>query len=254
MIALIVKELRCYARQRRYRRIQFVIMCLLAFTLFTAAFELFAQSQTSSQIDVGSGIYSILVIVFFIAILCFAVPLQGIEAIQIEKRSANLDLLTITPINAWKLLAGKLIGAIIAALWSVWLATPLFWLSIYTGGLTLRQLFACGLVFIAGNALFLMIGISFTLFGNPIHARSRSYAAVLSITLLPLILSHTIRFEQGALDLLHLLSPLCALLSIIRSEKGSIAIWLWMTCFYLLLFALMFGISGRRMVKRDSTL
>ena len=252
MLALIIKELRCYAHQRKYRRIQFVILCVLAIILFAAAFELFAQSQTGSQINVGSGMYSILVIALLIAMLCFAVPLQAVEAMQIETESTNLELLYITPINDWKLLAGKLIGAIIAGLWSVWLAIPLFWLSIYTGGLTLRQLFVCGLVLIASVTLFSMIGITFALFGTPVHVKSRSYIVVLSITFLPLILPHTISLDGLTLDLLRLLSPLCVLLSVIRLETDFL--WLWMVCFYALSFVFIFFLSWKRLAKRDSVL
>ena len=191
MFALIAKELRYYANQRRYRRVQFVILSLLAFTLFAAAFELFSHHQTGTQTNVGAGLYGILVIVFFVVLLCFAVPVQIIEAIQIEKRGSNFDLLSMTPLNTWKLLAGKLIGGIIAVFWPVWLVSPLFWISIYTGGLEFVQTLACISVGIAGSLVFSMVGISFALFGSVRHAISRSYAVILPITLLPLILSHT---------------------------------------------------------------
>ena len=55
MIALITKELRYYASQRKFRRIQPVIVGLLSLVLLAAAFELFAHAQTGAQINVGYG-------------------------------------------------------------------------------------------------------------------------------------------------------------------------------------------------------
>ena len=254
MIALITKELRCYARQRRFRRIQLVMLGMLALVLFGAAFELFAYSQTGAQVNVGYGIYSILVVALFIMLLCLALPLQAIEAMQVENQSSNLDLLRMAPLSTWQILVGKLFASIIAAFWTIWLAVPLFWLSIYAGGLAIRQLLTCGLVFVVSISLFSMIGIYFTFFGNPIRARTRSYSTVLLITLLPLILSHTLAVGEGPLNALRILSPLCVLLSIIGSNPttliAGLALWFWMACFYLIVCILMCWFCIQSIAKR----
>lgn len=260
MIALIIKELRCYVYQLRYRRIQFVILCLLAVTLFAAAFELFAISQKQPQIHVGESVFAILVPVFFIALICLAVPFLAIEAFRIEWQNDNWDLLKLTPLGSWRVLAGKLIGAIIATLWVVWLAVPLFWLSTYTGGLAIRQLLQCGFVFIAAFTLFFLIGIGLTLLGSPMTAMSRSYALVLSIIFIPLIISQVpaslLNLPPLFLDLLRMLSPLCSLIAIIKSEThvsmGLAPIWLWMIWCYTILSALLFWTSGRLLARYDS--
>lgn len=260
MIALIIKELRCYVYQPRYRRIQFVILCLLAVTLFAAAFELFAISQKQPQIHVGENVFAILVPVFFIALICLAVPFLAIEAFRIEWQNDNWDMLKLTPLSSWRVLAGKLIGAIIATLWVVWLAVPLFWLSTYTGGLAIRQLLQCGFVFIAAFTLFFLIGIGLTLLGSPMTAMSRSYALVLSIIFIPLIISHMpsspLNLPPLFLDLLRMLSPLCTLIAIIKSEThvsmGLAPIWLWMIWCYTILSALLFWTSGRLLARYDS--
>jgi ABC-type transport system involved in multi-copper enzyme maturation permease subunit len=259
MIALILKELRCYAHQPKYRRIQFVVVCLLALTLFAAAIELFAMSRAHPQVHVGRGIYSILVPTLFIAMLCLAVPFLSIEAFQSEQQNSNWDLLNMAPIGSWKILFAKLIGAMIATLWCIWLAVPLFWLSAYTGGFALRQLLQCSLVFIAGFTLFFLIGNCFTLFGSSMRAISRSYAVVLLITFAPLLISHTmvplLALPALLLDLLRMLSPLCVLISIIKSKTqvamGIAPIWLWMSGGYMILSALLFWILNRLVAKRD---
>jgi len=260
MIALIIKELRCYAHQPTYRRIQLIILCLLALTLFAAAFELFAASRSHPQVHVGRGIYSIVVPTFFIALLCLAVPFLSIEAFQAELRNSNWDLLKMTPINSWEILFSKLMGAIIATLWCVWLAVPLFCLSVYTGGFTLYQLLQCGLVFMAGCTLFFLIGSYLTtLQGSLVTAISRSYAVVLLITFVPLLISYTsaplLAPPVLLLDLLRMLSPLCVLISIIRAETrvsmGIAPLWLWMTGGYTILSVFLFWISSRRIAKLE---
>ena len=258
MIALIIKELRCYAHQPKYRRIQLIILCTLAFTLFATAFEQFASSRGRPQIHVGESIYAILIPLFFCVLLGLAVPLQAVESCRIERQSSNWSLLNLTPIGYRKFLFGKLMGALIATSWCVWLAIPLFWLSVYTGGLALYQLLQCGLVFIVGFTLFFLLGSSLTLLGSSIHAISRSYAVVLSLTFIPLItpaLAPLIAFPAVLLDLLRMLSPLCALIAIVRSEThvllGIAPVWAWMVFYHILLSAILFWISCRRLEKRD---
>lgn len=158
MIALILKELRCYAHQPKYRRIQLIILCTLAFTLFAIAFELFALSRGRPQIHVGESIHAIWIPLFFCLLLGLAVPLQAVESFQVERQNSNWDLLNLTPIGHRKFLLGKLVGAVLATLWCIWLAIPLFALSVYTGGLALHQLLQCGLVFIAGFTVFFLLG------------------------------------------------------------------------------------------------
>ena len=255
MIALITKELRYYASQRKFRRVQPVIVGLLSLVLLAAAFELFAHAQTGAQINVGYGIYSILVIALFLWLLCFAVPLQAMEAIQVELQGANFDLLRMSPLSPTGLLAGKLAASVIAALWTIWLVTPLFWLSIYTGGLSLNQLLGGGLVFIACISLFSMIGICFALSSNSIRARGRSYAAILILTLLPPISSQTLPVDGVLLNLLSALSPLSALLSIVGLYPNAFIIgfplWSWMVCIYVVATALLFWLAVRRHFSTD---
>ena len=255
MIALITKELRYYASQRKFRRIQLIIIGLLSLILLAAAFELFAYAQTGGQIDVGYGIYSILVIALFIVLLCFMVPLQAIEALQIENQSSNLDLLRMSPLSILELLAGKLIASIIAAFWTILLSTPLFWFSIYAGGLTLNKLLTCVSVYIACILLFSMIGICFAFSANSIQARTRSIATILLITFLPLMSSRTLPVNDFLLTLLNSLSPLSVLLSIIGSHPNafimSLPLWSWMVCFYIVVSALLFWLAAKRYIVTD---
>lgn len=237
MIALVAKELRYFASQRTFRRIQIIIVCLLSLVLLIAAFELFSYAQRGVQIDVGYGIYSVLVIAFFILMLCLVAPLQAMETVQIENNSTNADFLNIIPLSIWKRLTGKLIASVIAALWSILLVTPLIWLSIYSGGLTFNQLSKCLLVYIACISLFSMIGMCFTLSTNPLQARARSFSTVLLITFLPLVSSSVLPLDENLLNLLNSLSPLVVLLSIIGLYSNAFIIgsplWIWMVCIYL---------------------
>ena len=140
MIALVIKELRCYVHQPKYRRIQVIILCVLVLMLFVTAFEQFALSSGQPQHRVGESVYAVLVPCFFCILLGLVVPRQAIESFQSERHSANWDLLSLTPVGHRKFLFSKLIGALTATLWHIWLAIPLFWLSVYIGGLALSQL------------------------------------------------------------------------------------------------------------------
>ncbi|MDE0298066.1 MAG: hypothetical protein OXN17_05500 [Candidatus Poribacteria bacterium] len=253
MMVSITKELRFYGSQRKFRQVQIIIIGLLSLILIATAFELFSYAQTGGQIKVGSGIYSVLVIALFIMLLCFSVPLQAIEALNFENQGSNLDLLLLSPKSYFMLLIGKLIASVVASLWTIWLVTPLFWLSIYTGGLTINQLFACGLVFFACVSLFSMIGICFALSSNAIQSKARSFATILLITLLPLVLSQTLPIEEALLKLMSCLSPLSVLLSIIGgypdTSIAGLPLWSWMASLYFIACACLLWFTAKRQYR-----
>ena len=256
MNPLILKELRFYAHQPKYRRIQFIILCTLAFALFATAFELFALSRGRPQILVGEGIYALLIPLFFCLLLGLVVPLQTVESFQIERRGANWDLLNLTPIGHRKFLLGKLMGTVLALLWCIGLTIPLFGVSVYTGGLEIRQLLQCGLVLIIGLIAFFFIGACFTLLGHPNHAMGWSYAVVLLLSFIPLIapaLTPLVNIPTIMLELLRVLSPLCVLVAIVKSDTdiaiGIAPVWVWMVLYHIILSAALFLVLSWRLEK-----
>ena len=257
MIALILKELRYYAHQPKYRRTQFIILCTLAFALLAIAFEQFALSRGQPQILVGEGIYVLLIPLFFCLLLGLVVPLQVVESFQIERRGSNWNLLNLTPIGHRKFLIGKLIGSVLALLWCIGLTIPLLGISVYTGGLEIHQLLQCGLVFIVGLIACFFIGACFTLLGHPDHAMGRSYAVVLLLSFIPLIapvLTPLVGIPTILLELLRVLSPLCAIVAIVKSETyialGIAPVWVWMVLYHVILSATLFGILSWQLEKR----
>ena len=258
MIALILKELRCYAHQAKYRRTQFIILCTLASALFATAFEQFALSRGRPQMLVGENIYALLISLFFCLLLGLVIPLQTVESFQIERRGSNWDLLNLTPISHQKFLLGKLMAAVLVLLWCVGLTIPLFGISVYTGGLGMHQLLLCGLVSIIGFIAFFLIGACFTLLGCPDHARGRSYAVVLLLTFIPLIapaLTPLVNFPTILLELLRALSPLCTLVAIVKSDVdisfGITPIWVWMVLCHTILSATLFGVLSWQLEKQE---
>ena len=257
MNPLILKELRCYAHQPKYRRTQFIILCTLAFALLAIAFEQFALSRGRPQILVGESIYALLIPLFFCLLLGLVIPLQVVESFQIERRGSNWNLLNLTPIGHRKFLLGKLIGAVLALLWCIGLTIPLFGISVYTGGLKIHQLLQCGLVFIVGLIAFFLIGACFTLLGHPDHAMGRSYAVVLLLSFTPLIapvLTPLVGIPTILLELLRVLSPLCAIVAIVKPEAyialGIAPVWVWMVLYHIILSATLFGILSWQLEKR----
>ena len=256
MNPLILKELRFYAHQPKYRRIQFIILSTLAFALFATAFELFALSSGRPQSLVGESIYVLLIPLFFLLLLGLIVPLQAVESFQIERRGANRDLLNLTPIGHRKFLLGKLMGAVLALLWCIGLTIPLFGISVYTGGLEISQLLQCGLVFIVGFIAFFLIGACFTLLGHSNHAMGRSYAVVLLLSFIPLIapaLTPLVNIPTIMLELLRVLSPLCVLAAIVKSDTdialGIAPVWVWMVLYHIILSAALFVVLSWRLEK-----
>ena len=248
MNPLILKELRCYAHQPKYRRTQFIILCTLALGLLAIAFEQFALSRGRPQILVGESIYALLIPLFFCLLLGLVIPLQAVESFQIERHRSNWDLLTHTPIGHRKFLLGKLTGAVLAILWCIGLTIPLFGLSVYTGGLEIHQLLQCGLVLIAGFIAFFFIGACFTLLGSPNRAMGWSYAVVLLLNFVPLIapaLIPLVGIPTILLELLRVLSPLCVLVAIVKSDTdialGIAPVWVWMVLYHIILSATLFG-------------
>ena len=261
MIALILKELRCYAHQAKYRRTQLIILCTLAFALFATAFEQFALSRGRPQILVGESIYALLIPLFFCLLLGLAMPLQAVESFQVERHGSNWDLLNLTPIGHRRLLLGKLMGAVLGLLWCIGLTIPLFAISVYTGGLAIRQLLQCGLVSIVGFTAFFLIGTYFTLLGQPNQASARSYAVVLLLTFVPLIapvLTPLVSVPTILLELLRMLSPLCILVAIVKADThtalGIAPVWVWMVICHIILSATLFGILSWRLEKRSVSL
>ena len=256
MNPLILKELRCYAQQPKYRRTQFIILCTLALGLLAIAFEQFALSRGRPEILVGESIYAILIPLFFCLLLGLVVPLQVVESFQIERHKSNWDLLNLTPIGHQKFLLGKLIGAALAILWCIGLTIPLFGLSVYTGGLEIYQLLQCGLVFIVGFIAFFLIGACFALLGHPNHAMGRSYAVVLLLSFIPLIapaLTPLVNIPTIMLELLRALSPLCVLIAIVKSDTdialGIAPVWVWMVLYHIILSAALFVVLSWRLEK-----
>lgn len=258
MIALIFKELRFYARQPKYRRTQFIILGTLALALFAVAFEQFALSRGRPQILVGESIYTLLIPLFFFLLLGLITPLQAVESFQIERHRSNWDLLTLTLIGHRKLLLGKLMGAILALLWCIGLTVPLFVISVYTGGLEIYQLLQCGLVFVVGFIAFLLIGICFTVLGQPNRAKAGGYAVILSLTFIPLIApvsAPLVSVPTILLELLRLLSPLCILVAIVKADThivfGIAPIWVWTAIYHIILSVTLFGILSWQLEKRN---
>ena len=257
MIALILKELRYYVHQPKYRRTQFIILCILACALFATAFEQFTLSRRRPQILIGESIYAFLIPLFFCLLLGLVIPLQTIESFQTERRGSSWDLLALTPIGHRKLLISKLMGALLAILWCIGLTIPLFGLSAYTGGLEIRQLLQCGLASIVGFTTFSLIGACFTLLGPPNRAMARSYAVVLLLTLTPLIapiLTFLVDIPTILLELLRGLSPLCVLIDIVKSDAppvlGIAPVWVWLIFYHIILSAMLFGVLSWQFKKK----
>ena len=238
MLAIILKELRSYTLSRKYRRLHFLTLGALTLLLFVATVEFYAQSRTGAAVDVGKQAYTLFIVALFLT--QFFVPRHAVEALHSE--AADDALLRLTPLSSWQIVAGKLSAVVLWELWRVWLTIPLLALSGYIGGFAVAQLLKCGAVLLVSCILFALIGISFACWHPPIRAKSIGYGVVLLITFFPLI-----PFPQGALPILEAMSPLCALLSILRLESSRL--WVWHVALSCVLSVLLFCIGAMRNAK-----
>lgn len=239
MFAIILKELRCYTNSAKYRRIQMLVLSGFALLLLIGTVEFYAHRT----IGVGQQTYKLCMI--FLFIVQFWVVRHAVEAWHAERQSSghgiNGDLLALTPLPSWKILAGKLSAVVFWAVWGLWLTVPLFAFSSYTGGLTVSQLMKCGAVLSVSCIFFALIGIGFALRHPPVRAKSIGYGIILLSTFLPLM-----PFPPfDTIPLLDAISPLCALLSILRADPTQL--WLWHIGLFCVVSVLMFPVLVKRM-------
>ena len=247
MLAIILKELRCYSNSVKYRRIQFLVLCALALLLFVVTVEFYAHRRTGITVDVGKQTYMLFIIALFV--IQFWVPRHAVEAWHTEctdkahlpEGGGNGFLLVLTPLANWKILAGKLSAVVIWAVWGIWLTIPLLALSSYIGGLAVLQLVKCGAVLLVSCIFFAFIGISFGVWSPSLRAKSISYGFVLFITFFPLV-----PFPPfDTIPMLAVISPLCALLSILGADPTNL--WVWNIGLFCLLPSVLFPVLLKQM-------
>lgn len=242
MLAIILKELRCYCNTRKYRRIQFLTLCALTLLLFIATVEFYASSRLGRSIDVGEQTYAVFITALFF--VQFLVPRHAVEAVYAERESMethgqNGSLLALTPLSSWKILAGKWIAVFIWAMWGIWLTVPLFAFSTYIGGISLSAAVKCGAVLSVNCLFFALIGMAVARIAPPTQAKAISYGVVLLVTFLPFLPSPL--FEDT--PILKAMSPLSALLSIFYARLTEV--WAWNVGLSCILSALIFPVLSR---------
>ena len=84
MLAIILKDLRCYANSRKYRRIQFIVLCVHSrLCSLWRQIEFYAHRRMVGTVDVGKQTYMLFIIAFFV--VQFFVPRHIVEALYMER-------------------------------------------------------------------------------------------------------------------------------------------------------------------------
>ena len=239
MFAIILKELRCYTNSAKYRRIQMLVLCGFALLLLVGIVEFYVHHTP----NVGKQAYKLCIIFLFIP--QFWMPRHAVEAWHTDHylpgNGTNGALLALSPLASWKILAGKLSAIVLWTMWGIWLTLPLFALSSYTGGFAVSELAKCGAVLLVSCIFFALIGIGFALRNPPARAKSIGYGIILLLTFLPLM--PVPPFDT--VPLLDAISPLCALLSILRADPTHL--WLWNIGLFCVVSVLMFPVLVKQM-------
>lgn len=92
---MLVKDLRQSLRSRSFVVVFILLQGFICLTLL--------MSMAATGMDAGFGFYWSVVW----AVLLIAVPLRGLGAVSQERQAAMLELITLTKLNAWRLVAGK---------------------------------------------------------------------------------------------------------------------------------------------------
>ena len=226
MFAVFLKDLRIYTNSRRYRIVQFTVLCCLVLCLFLSTVAFYAQGiekQSSGMLyDVGKRVYSVLTVCLYMTQLL--IPKHAIESVNLERRyffpkyDANkikdtAALLALAPLPIWKMILGKITGIVVWWFLGVFLTIPLYTLSLLMGGLSGSQMMKSGSILIVNGIFVALVGILFAIRYRPKQAASISYGIILTINILPLIPIAPI----DRVPFLYLLSPLHALLKVLFS-------------------------------------
>lgn len=237
MFAIILKELHTYTNTRKYLVIQLIVLSLLVSMFYLVSVESYAQAMNkhhiSLNLDVGKRTYTIFIFSIFMTILL--VPKHAVESVYMERSSIdyrkhqnissiNAALLRLTPIANWKILCGKFAAVVLWGISGICLTIPIFFLSIFLGGLPLIQIVRCGAVIFVSCIFFVLIGIGFATWQTPIRAIGISYGIILTFIFLPMLPI----MPFAAIPKFDVLSPLSALLSILQSDTTQP--WIWNIC------------------------
>ncbi len=238
MFAVIIKELRVYAKSKRIRNIQILYVSVLSLLLFLFAVELSFRNQTAivAKNASGSEMFSVLIISAFLLLLALTTPLLAILAILRDDD-------TLTPLKHAQIIIGKLSALSIITIIMLLSILPLLSLSAYTGGLPLRKIGQCYLIiFIASVALNSMGILWASICGREESAIIASYATTCTLIFTPFILSVfgsvfdiNIQYPTKIAQVFSPLYAMCATLGYVTEVTvANLSIW-WITLILYLL-------------------
>ena len=203
----------------------------IVFTAVLAAVALFMWPATGvTAVGDGSkaGLYSRL---FFNTLLCsqllllalFSPPFAATSVVG-ERERNTWETLYYTGLGSFRILVGKLVGAVVFLLILVVLSLPAGSACLLLGGVSLKEMFTAYLILIMAGFVFGLIGLAFSAFMRSSFASLiGSYAALLVLcgaTFMPLLLLPRWEAGQDTLRAIRSLSPFSAIVSLSEPRPG----------------------------------
>ncbi|MDQ7780275.1 MAG: ABC transporter permease subunit [Planctomycetota bacterium] len=157
---ILVKELRGVMRGKRMLVAHFACLALFSLVLLIAIASL--AGETDARIDpslIGQGIFAIFVF-FQAAVVLVVFPAFGATSIVGEKDRKTEELLTMSPMPAWRIVSGKFQASLLLGLVFLMSTLPLVSLSFLFGGVSVYAILIAYLVlfvtavFVVAFALF----------------------------------------------------------------------------------------------------
>lgn len=227
MLAIIIKDLRAYLRNRRVRNIQIIYVCALSLILFSMIVELAARGgHNVAEFNYGRVIFSTFIVVAFLLLIALATPISAILSIVEAKHESNFDLLLLTPLKISHILLGKLIAPTLHTIFMLLSCLPLLSFSVYIGGLSLSQIGLCSLLILVMAATFNLIGIFYALVCKREEmAIILSYATICMLIFAPFLTMISaqvfdINIQSVPVKITKVLSPLYAMLALLGVVNG----------------------------------
>lgn len=166
--AIFVKELRVMSRRRRTYLLRFAylgVLLLFLFGIWSANRDRFGEAdgitvQLRRQSDLAEQFFALFAIFSTVA-MSLVGPVLTCSAISAERLARTFDVLLMTPLNAFQIVAGKLASRLLVAFTLLGLSVPLLAIVRLLGGIEVENLFgavalSAGAV-TSGSALGLML-------------------------------------------------------------------------------------------------
>ena len=150
-VPIVERELRAAARKKATYVVR-VLGTIVAFLL--ATWVVFNMGRFALPGSIGARLFNVLADMAFVFCLLPGIVLTA-DCVSEEKREGTIGFLFLTPLRSYEIIAGKLIGNSLNAVYTLLAVLPVLAIPLVLGGVTGAELFRTGIVLL--NTMFLSL-------------------------------------------------------------------------------------------------